>query len=198
MGAVDAMTKVSTEIDTFVRDLNAKTLAAAKDTDQSDQYKRFTDILKYDPSNDNTYVPGLWDGTPPMGKTKAYYSQTMQQLRSHIITTTMNMQINAQKELSTFDDFAKRLHEVWDAIKHEDFVLSFKNALAVEAHKKLTRVFDQEQWTIKRKIREMMQEEVNIIENEVKEGNSQRTVKEMTSASLLKLTPYLDGKINKI
>ena len=198
MGAVDAMTKISTEIDAFVRDLNAKTLAAAKDTDQSDQYKRFTDILKYDPNNDNTYVPGLWDGTPPMGKTNAYYSQTMQRLKSHIITTTMNMQINARKGLSTFEDFAKRLHEVWNAIKHEDFVLSFKNVLAVEAHKKLTRVFDQEQWTIKREIREMMQEAVNIIENEVKEGNSQRTVKQMTSASLLKLTTYLDGKINKM
>ena len=31
MGAVDVMTKVATEIDAFVRDLNAKTLAAAKD-----------------------------------------------------------------------------------------------------------------------------------------------------------------------
>ena len=68
MGAVDAMTKVATEIDTFVRDLNAKTLAAAKDTNQSNQYKKFTDILQYDPKHDNTYVPSLWDGIPPWEK----------------------------------------------------------------------------------------------------------------------------------
>ena len=198
MGAVDAMTKISTEIDAFVRDLNAKTLAAAKDTDKSDQYKRFTDILKYDPTNDNTYVPGLWDGTPPMGKTNAYYSQTMQELKSHIIATVANMQTEQQKGLSTFEDFAKRLHEVWNAIKHENFVLSSKNVLAVEAHKKLSRVLDQEQWTIKREIRELIQEEVNIIENKVKEGNSQRTVKQMASASLHKLTTCLEEKITKM
>ena len=197
MGAIDAMTKISTEIDAFVQDLNAKTLAAAKDTDQSDQYKQFTDILKYDPTTDNTYVPGLWDGTPPMGKTNAYYSQTMQQLKSHMITTVTDMQTEQQKELSTFQDFAKRL-EVWNAIKHENFVLSFKNVLAVEAHKKLSGVFDQEQWAIKREIREMIQEELHIIENEVKEGNSQRTVKQMTLASLLKLTTCLEEKIVKM
>ena len=198
MGAVDAMTKISTEIDAFVRDLNAKTLAAAKDTDKSDQYKRFTDILKYDPTNDNTYVPGLWDGTPPMGKTNAYYSQTMQELKAHTIATVANMQTEQQKGLSTFEDFAKRLHEVWNAIKHENFVLSFKNVLAVEAHNKLSRVLDQEQWTIKREIRELIQEEVNIIENKVKEGNSQRTVKQMASASLHKLTTCLEEKITKM
>ena len=198
MGAVDAMTKVSTEIDAFVRDLNAKTLAAAKDTDQSDQYKRFTDILKYDPTTDNTYVPGLWDGTPPMGKTNAYYSQTMQELKSHIVATVSNMQTDQRKGLNTFEDFGKRLHEVWNAIKHENFVLSFKNVLAVEAHKKLSRVLDQDHWTIKRAMREMMQEEVNIIENEVKEGNSLRTVKQMTSASLQKLTSSLEEKITKM
>ena len=71
MGAVDAMTKVSTEIDTFVRDLNAKTLAAAKDTDQSNQYKRFTDILKYDPSNDNTLCTRFMGWNATHGKDKS-------------------------------------------------------------------------------------------------------------------------------
>ena len=84
MGAVDVMTKVATEIEAFVRDLNAKTLAAAQDAGQCDQYKKFVDVLKYNPAEDNTYVPGLWDGALPMGKTNAEYSKTMQKLRRDI------------------------------------------------------------------------------------------------------------------
>ena len=56
MGAVDAMTKVATEIDAFVRDLNLKTLTAAMDVGWSDRYTKFTDVLYYDPVKDNTYL----------------------------------------------------------------------------------------------------------------------------------------------
>ena len=91
MGAVDVMTKVATEIDAFVRDLNAKTLAAANDVDQSDKYKKFTDVLKYDATKDNTYVPGLWDGALPMGKTNTEYSKTMQRLKMDIIRKVTDM-----------------------------------------------------------------------------------------------------------
>ena len=85
MGAVDVMTKVATEIDAFVRDLNIKTLVAAKDTDHSDRYTKFTDVLQYDATKDNTYVPGLWDGSLPMAKTNAIYSKTMQQLKLSVV-----------------------------------------------------------------------------------------------------------------
>ena len=49
MGAVDAMKTVATEIDAFVRDLNTKTLAAAEDAGLGDQYRKFTDVLHYNP-----------------------------------------------------------------------------------------------------------------------------------------------------
>ena len=45
MGTVGVMTKVATEIDAFVRDLNEKTLTAAKDAGQVDCCNRFTDVL---------------------------------------------------------------------------------------------------------------------------------------------------------
>ena len=74
MGAVDAMSKVESEIDAFVRDLNLKTLAAATDAGESGKYTKFSDVLHCDPTCDNTYVPGLWDGTSPMGSTNVHYS----------------------------------------------------------------------------------------------------------------------------
>ena len=77
MGAVDARSKGSTEIEAFVRDLNSKTLAAAKQAGKSDQYSKLTDVLEYKSTTDNTYVQSLWDGSPPMGKTNIHYSRTM-------------------------------------------------------------------------------------------------------------------------
>ena len=71
LGAVDAASKGSTEIEAFVRHLNAKTLAAAKEAQQSKKYSQFTDILRYNPTTDNSYVPTLWDGSPPMGENKS-------------------------------------------------------------------------------------------------------------------------------
>ena len=150
MGAVDVMTKVATEIDAFVRDLNAKTLTAAKDVDQSDKYKKFTDVLKYDASKDNTctyQASGM--ELCPWGKQIPSTRKTMQRLKIDILKNVTDMQTKNQKRLYTFCDVSKRLEDLWNAIKYENFVLSFKNVLAVEAHKKLTKVFKDEQWTIK-------------------------------------------------
>ena len=184
MGAVDVMTKVATEIDAFVRDLNAKTLAAAKDVDQNDQYTKFTDVLQYDPTTDNTYVPGLWDGTLPMAKTNSHYSRVMAKLKTNVAKSIVDLRKKRQKGVSTFLDFGKRLEELWEAIKYENFVLSFKNVLAVEAHRKLTTVFDEEQWNLKREIRDLLQHKEHMVENELKGGNSKRTVKRVIEASL--------------
>ena len=198
MGAVDVMTKVATEIDAFVRDLNAKTLAAAKDVDQSDKYTKFTDVLHYEPTTDNTYVPGLWDGTLPMGKTNSHYSKIMAKLKSDIANNVVHMQRKQRKKLCTFADFTKRLNELWNAIKYENFVLSFKNVLAVEAHKKLTKVYDEEQWTLKREVREMIQQKEHIIENEIKGGNSTQPVRQLIQSAQEELSQCLLTKITEL
>ena len=185
MGAVGVMTKVATEIDAFIRDLNEKTLTAAKDAGQADCYKRFTDVLQYDGTKDNTYVPGLWDGSPPMGKTNIHYSTTMQNLKLEIMTSLLEMQNKDRKKkcLGTLEDFTKRLKELWDAIKYENFIFSFKNVLAVEAHQKLSNLFDEEQWKMKREIRQMIQKQGTTTENEVTRSKSSKSVSALVDVS---------------
>ena len=163
MGAVDAMTKVQTEIDAFVRDLNIKTLAAAKYVDQGEQYTKFTDVLQYDPKTDNTYVPGLWDGAQPMAKTNSHYSKTMQKLKASIIKTVTDIQVNTSKQLFNFLELIQRLDVLWGAIKYENFVFSFRNVLGIEAHRALTNIFDLDQLALKKLIRRMMWEEEKAI-----------------------------------
>ena len=77
MGAVDVGKKMRSEIDAFVELLDEKTRTAAEEAGQG-KYKKFKDALHYDSKDDNTYVGGLWDGTPPMGKVDVEYSYTMQ------------------------------------------------------------------------------------------------------------------------
>ena len=193
MGAVDVMKVTAKEIDAFVQDLDVKTSAAAMDVDKSDRYTVFTDVLHYDKTKDNTYVPGLWDGTLPMAKSKTHYSQTMQELKSDILQHVV--QINKEKGLSTFSDFTKRVDELWDAIKYENFVLSFQNVLAVEAHSKLTKIFDAEQWAVKRDVREMIQTEQHKISNEMRRSDSQKSLSNLIYESSLNITKHIMKKV---
>ena len=83
---------------------------------------------------------------------------------------------------------------MWNAIKYENFVLTFRNVLAVEAYKKLTKVFKEEQWTIKRELREMIQQEECVIENEIRAGHIQKTVRQLVENSSQKLTGFIHSK----
>ena len=40
----------------------------------------------------------------------------------------------------------KRLHDLWEAIKYEDFVFSFRNSLAADAYNQLKRTFSDLKW----------------------------------------------------
>ena len=167
MGAVDAASKGSTEIEAFVRNLNAKTLAAAKEARQSNKYSEFNDILNYDPKTDNCYVPTLWNGSPPMGKVNPHYSKAMHKMKSSTITNIRDIQKTKKKMLGNFIDLAKRLEELWNVIKYQHFTLSFKNILAVEAHSNLTKIFDEAQWNLKRQIQDILRAEKRAIEVQV-------------------------------
>ena len=196
MGAVGDMQKLATEIDAFVRDLNAKTLAAAIDVDQSDRYMKFTDVLHYDKTKDNTYVPGLWDGTLPMAKTKTHYSQVIQTLKCDILQHIE--QLRKKKKFGTFEEFTRRIVELWDAIKYENFVFSFQNVLSVEAYTKLTKIFDGEQWAVKRDVREMIQHEKHEIENELRRPDAQKTLSGLVTDSKSRLAKYIVGVVGGV
>ena len=168
MGAVDAGSKGSTEIEAFVRDLNSKTLAAAKQAGKSDQYSKFTYVLEYKSTIDNTYIQSLWDGSPPMGKTNIHYSRTMQKLKGAIIDKIKCLQLDNQKRLGTFVDLTKRLEELWEAVKYENFVFSFRNVLAVEAHTNLTKILDGEQWALKYEVDAIKSKERHAIKKEMR------------------------------
>ena len=198
-GAVGIMGKQATEIDAFVRQLNLETLAAALKVQESEQYKKFTDVLHYDPTKDNTYIPSLCDGTE-MGKTNPQHMRATEMLKSDIIRhirDPFTKTLEKPFELYSLADTAARILDLSEAIKHENFVLGFKSVLAVEAHGNLSEVFDEKQWKIKRAFRNMIQEEQNSIENEI-EGEFTKPVGQLTEESRTKLSSYILDEVTKL
>ena len=198
-GAVGIMGKQATEIDAFVRQLNLETLAAALKVQESEQYKKFTDVLHYDPTKDNTYIPSLCDGTE-MGKTNPQHMRATEMLKSDIIRhirEPLTKTLEKPFELYSLGDTAARILDLSEAIKHENFVLGFKSVLAVEAHGNLSEVFDEKQWAIKRVVRNMIQEEQNSIENEI-EGEFKKPVTHLTEESRIKLSSYILDEVVKL
>ena len=198
-GTVGIMTKQATEIDAFVRQLNLETLAAAIKADESEQYKKFTDVLYYDPSKDNTYIPSLHDGTE-MGKTNPQYARATAKLKSDIIRYISDPQtksIEKPFQLFSLVETATRIKDLTEAIRHENFVLGFKSVLAVEAHGNLSEVFDEKQWDIKRTVRERFQEEKISIENETA-VDFNRSVGQLAKESRIKLTSFIGERITKL
>ena len=163
MGAIDVKKTMPVEIDTFVQLLDEKTRAAAEEAWKK-KYTCFTDVLHYDKNNDNTYVSGLWDGAPPMGKTDLEYSNTMQKLKGNILERLENV---AKEKRCTLADFAKWLECIWEAVKYENFVFSFRNVLAVEAYKRLSRILSDKEWEIKKTMREDMEKKRKEIKSKI-------------------------------
>ena len=189
ISAVGVKERLSHEIEEFVNDLDEKTHAAASVADVEDRYKVFSDVLHYDVTTDNTFVPNLWNGTPPMATPNRDYCSTMQYLKRTITKGICQMNARKQKSFCSVTDFCKRIDELWMAIKHENFVLSFRNVLAVEAYAALKKVWDEEQWKFKRTVRGISSEEETDITNMIREP--QANIGKLLESSRLKLTSYI-------
>ena len=192
MGAVGEVAVLDTEIHSLVNELDEKTYAAAVDAGKNHKYKKFSDVLQYDSINDNLYVSGLLNGSQSMGKIDVQYSNKMQQLKYDIIR---RKHLDNLKMCGTFTDFAKRVNELWEAIKYEKFVTSFRNVLAIEVHRKMQRVFDDAEWEIKKDIRAKIKEETNINENDMKDPHRKKTIPQMIKKSTKNLDEHLANKI---
>ncbi|KAL0188340.1 hypothetical protein M9458_015439, partial [Cirrhinus mrigala] len=67
----------------LLEQLNEMTEAAAN-MENKDEYKKFTDVIEYDPETCNWYIPGLWHGNPPMAPVNAGYSEAVYDLKKNM------------------------------------------------------------------------------------------------------------------
>ncbi|XP_013763590.1 up-regulator of cell proliferation-like, partial [Pundamilia nyererei] len=129
----------------LLEQLNEMTQAAAK-MEKKEENKSFTDVMEYSPDTGNWYIPGLWNGNPPMAPVNAGYSEAVYELKKHIIQLLGNCESSAKDIL----DFKEWMTSLWTAVKHENFIFSFRNSLVADAYMRLCTEFNKWEWEFKK------------------------------------------------
>ncbi|KAM6909426.1 LOW QUALITY PROTEIN: up-regulator of cell proliferation [Xenentodon cancila] len=131
----------------LLEQLNEMTQAAAK-MEKKEKNKSFTDVMEYSPDTGNCYVPGLWNGNPPMAPVNVGYSETLYELKKNIIQQLGERVLSANDLL----EFQEWMTSLWNAVKHENFIFSFKNSLVADAYMKLCTEFNKWEWEFKKEM----------------------------------------------
>ncbi|XP_051285011.1 LOW QUALITY PROTEIN: interferon-induced very large GTPase 1-like [Dicentrarchus labrax] len=131
----------------LLEQLNEMTQAAAK-MEKKEENKSFTDVMEYSPDTGNWYIPGLWNGNPPMAPVNAGYSEAVYELKKTIIQTLGSCESSANNIL----DFTEWMKSLWNAVKHENFIFSFRNSLVADAYMRLCTEFNKWEWEFKKEM----------------------------------------------
>ncbi|XP_071334004.1 interferon-induced very large GTPase 1-like [Trachinotus anak] len=129
----------------LLEQLNEMTQAAAK-MEKKEEYKSFTDVMEYSPDTGNWYIPGLWNGNPPMAPVNAGYSEAVYELKKNIIQLLGKCESSANDVL----EFKEWMSSLWTAVKHENFIFSFRNSLVADAYMRLCTEFNKWEWEFKK------------------------------------------------
>ncbi|XP_043952753.1 interferon-induced very large GTPase 1-like [Gambusia affinis] len=130
----------------LLEQLNEMTQAAAKMEKREE--KNFTDVMEYNPDTGNCYVPGLWNGNPPMAPVNAGYSETVYELKKNIIQQLGECESTSNNIL----EFSEWITSLWNAVKHENFIFSFRNSLVADAYMRLCTEYNQWEWEFKKEM----------------------------------------------
>uniref|UniRef100_A0A8C6WUH3 VLIG-type G domain-containing protein n=1 Tax=Neogobius melanostomus TaxID=47308 RepID=A0A8C6WUH3_9GOBI len=129
----------------LLQQLNEMTQAAAK-MERKEENKSFTDVMDYDPDTGNWYIPGLWNGSPPMAPVNAGYSESVYELKKNVIQLLKNCESSANDIL----EFRGWITSLWSAVKHENFIFSFRNSLVADAYTRLCTEYNKWEWEFKK------------------------------------------------
>ncbi|XP_031144383.1 interferon-induced very large GTPase 1-like isoform X2 [Sander lucioperca] len=131
----------------LLQQLNEMTQAAAK-MEKKEENKSFTDVMEYSPDTGNWYIPGLWNGNPPMAPVNEGYSEAVYELKKNIIQILGSCESSANNIL----EFTEWIKSLWNAVKHENFIFSFRNSLVADAYMRLCTEFNKWEWEFRKEM----------------------------------------------
>ncbi|XP_062300523.1 interferon-induced very large GTPase 1-like [Scomber scombrus] len=131
----------------LLQQLNEMTQAAAK-MEKKEENKSFTDVMEYTPDTGNWYIPGLWNGNPPMAPVNVGYSEAVYDLKKNII----QMLGDCDSSANNISEFTEWISSLWTAVKHENFIFSFRNSLVADAYMRLCTEFNKWEWEFKKEM----------------------------------------------
>ncbi|CAM4309344.1 unnamed protein product [Leuciscus chuanchicus] len=129
----------------LLKQLNEMTQAAAK-MENKLELQNFTDVMEYDTENGDHYIPGLWHGNPPMAQVSTGYSESVYELKRHIIDTFRCY------EPGSICEFLEWTKNLWNAVKFEKFIFSFRNSMVADAYIKLCTEYNRWDWALRKQM----------------------------------------------
>ncbi|KAL1023614.1 hypothetical protein UPYG_G00043530 [Umbra pygmaea] len=130
----------------LLEQLNEMTQAAARMENKANITK-FTDVMVYDPNTSSSYIPGLWYGTPPMAPVNAGYSEAVNDLKKSLIQGFRKCQ--KTENVLNFMIWTKSL---WESVKFENFIFSFRNSLVADAYTRLCTDYNSWEWAFQKEM----------------------------------------------
>ncbi|KAM6913427.1 interferon-induced very large GTPase 1-like [Lycodopsis pacificus] len=103
----------------------------------------FSDVIAFDVQKDVKYFAQLWEGSPPMAPPNPGYSESVQELKTTILSKAK------QSAGITLSHFKIKVHDLWNALMNEQFVFSFKNTLEIAVYRKLEVQYANWTWTLR-------------------------------------------------
>ncbi len=144
----------------LLEQLNEMTEAAAK-MENKEEYKMFTDVMEYDPETCNWYIPGLWHGNPPMAPVNAGYSEAVYDLKKNMIDVIGKCKTHG----NNITEFLEWIKSLWNAVKYENFIFSFRNSLVADAYMRLCTEFHKWEWSFKKDMHSWLTEAETRVSN---------------------------------
>ncbi|XP_071264237.1 interferon-induced very large GTPase 1-like [Salvelinus alpinus] len=130
----------------LLEQLNEMTQAAAR-MEKKENITKFTDVMEYDPDTSSCYIPGLWHGTPPMAPVNAGYSEAVYDLKKTLMQDLIKCQSN-----DDMTHFLMWTQSLWEAVKFEKFIFSFRNSLVADAYSRLCSEYNGWEWTFQKEM----------------------------------------------
>ncbi|XP_075687043.1 up-regulator of cell proliferation-like [Rhinoderma darwinii] len=125
---------------------------------------KFTEMMDYDVEKHSWYIPGLWQGVPPMAPVNFGYSEKVCNLKQFLLDF-----MKSQKGPSNITGFISWIERLWKAVKHEKFIFSFINSLVADAYINLSVNFSQWEWEFHKKVYNWIISSENKIKNQTAE-----------------------------
>ncbi|XP_053881071.1 up-regulator of cell proliferation-like [Malaclemys terrapin pileata] len=137
---------------------------AAANMEKKGREMKFSDIMDYALEQHNWYIPGLWLGVPPMAPVNVGYSEKVYELKKNVFAFLKgSSQKRSPKDIPQFIEWVKRL---WNAVKHENFIFSFRNSLVAEAYNQLSVKYAEWEWGFRKMMHLWVSEKETFIQNQ--------------------------------
>ncbi|CDQ87894.1 unnamed protein product [Oncorhynchus mykiss] len=177
----------------LLEQLNEMTQAAAR-MEKKENITKFTDVMEYDPDTSSCYIPGLWHGTPPMAPVNAGYSEAVYSFKKTLMKDFRKCQRNYD-----LTHFLKWTQSLWEAVKFEKFIFSFRNSLVADAYSRLCSEYNGWEWTFQKEMYKwMVSAETKISNIGITDQNPQRSIRDVLQDLLIEASEKLSEGEKKI